>query len=210
MTPITLLIADDHAIVRKGIRSCLTPYKHIRVLGEARNGEEAVRKASTLKPDVILLDISMPKMSGLDVIPLLRRSHPNARILILTIHNSKEYLSRSVKTGADGFVLKDAEPSEIKRAIEAVYHGGAFFSPGVSKEILGTLAGEEGQELSRREREVLILIAEGFSSSEIAGRLFISERTVATHRQRIMKKLDIHTIAGLTKYAITQGLLKDR
>lgn len=209
---ITVLIVDDHAIVREGLRSCLASQPHIRILDEASNGIEAIEKAISLKPDVILLDLSMPVLSGLDAALSLRRKLPATKILILSIHNSKEYVSRIVKAGADGFVLKDSEPSEIVKAIEAVHHGDAFFSPSISKTILEGLKEKKKEEdkLSHREREILILIAEGLSSSEIAKHLCISERTVGTHRERIMKKLNIHTVAGLTKYAVARGYINAR
>ncbi len=203
--PITLLLADDHFIVREGLRACFADQKQIKIVGEASNGKEAIEKAEALRPDVILLDISMPVMSGIEALPILRRRVQNSKIIVLTIHNSKEYVSRILKSGAHGYVLKDAAPAELLRAIESVYGGDAFFSPAVSKTLVSSIQREEA-ELSKRECEVLSLIAEGYSNVEIAERLFISERTVGTHRERIMKKLDIHSAAGLTKYAIAHGL----
>lgn len=206
MKPITLLLADDHFIVREGLRACFADQKQIKIVGEASNGKEAIEKAEALRPDVILLDISMPVMSGIEATPILRRRVKNSKIIILTIHNNKEYVSRILKSGAHGYVLKDAAPAELLNAIESVHRGDAFLSPAVSKTLVTTIQREEA-ELSEREREVLSLIAEGHSSIEIAERLFISERTVGTHRERIMKKLDIHSAAGLTKYAIAHGLI---
>ncbi len=208
MKPITLLLADDHTIIREGLRACFDGQKQFKIVGEASDGKEAIEKAEALRPDVILLDITMPVMSGIEATPILRRKVENSKILILTIHNNKEYVSRILKAGAHGYVLKDASPSELFKAVELVHRGDAFLSPAISNTIVSAFQKEEAEaELSEREREILSLIAEEHSNVQIAERLFISERTVGTHRERIMKKLGIHSAAGLTKYAIAHGLI---
>lgn len=212
---ITLLLVDDHPLVREGLRSCLVQQKTFDIVGEAIDGQEALREAKSLLPEIILLDINMPGMNGLETARLLKKTVPKSKILILTMHDSKEYISRMVSTGVQGYVLKDSSPSELIAAIEAVHRGEKYFSQKISQTVVNDYAkivrskGKKGSvELSRRESEVLALIAEGMGNKEIAGRLFVSVRTVETHRERIIRKLDIHTIAGLTRYALTKGIVK--
>jgi two-component system, NarL family, nitrate/nitrite response regulator NarL len=212
---ITLLLVDDHPLVREGLRSCLVQQKTFDIVGEAIDGQEALREAKSLLPEIILLDINMPGMNGLETARLLKKTVPKSKILILTMHDSKEYISRMVSTGVQGYVLKDSSPSELIAAIEAVHRGEKYFSQKISQTMVNDYAkivrskGKKGSvELSRRESEVLALIAEGMGNKEIAGRLFVSVRTVETHRERIIRKLDIHTIAGLTRYALTKGIVK--
>ena len=164
---------------------------------------------------IILLDINMPGMNGLETARLLKKTVPKSKILILTMHDTKEYVSRMVSTGVQGYMLKDSSPSELITAINAVHRGESYFSPKVSQAVMKDYAmiarskGKKGGvELSRRESEVLMLIAEGLGNKEIAGRLFVSVRTIETHRERIIRKLDIHTVAGLTRYALTKGIVK--
>jgi len=212
---IRILIVDDHPLVREGLRSCLVEDKRLEILGDAGDGQEAIRLAKSLLPDIILLDINMPGMNGLETARILIKTVPKSKILILTMHESKEYVHRMVAIGVQGYVLKDSPPSELIAAIGAVHHGGTFFSPKVSETVMNeyvktmrTKGGKGSAELSRREAEVLALIAEGMGNKEIAAKLFVSVRTVETHRERIIKKLDIHTVAGLTRYALTQGIVK--
>ncbi|HWP81803.1 MAG TPA: response regulator transcription factor [Bacteroidota bacterium] len=208
MRRITVFLADDHAIVREGIRSSLLHEPSVKVVGEAADGASAVQMVSQLKPNVILLDLSMPGPGGMETIPLLKKKSPTSRILILTIHNSKEYIRRVLQVGADGYILKDATPSELVQAIRAVHRGEAFFSPAVSKVLLeeartGSKRKVDGSaHFSTREKEVLSLIAQGLTNQQIADKLFVSVTTIRTHRQRIMKKLGIHSAAGLIKYAL--------
>ncbi len=211
---IRLLLVDDHPIVLDGIKSHLCAQPEFEVVGDAANGQEALRKAKLTLPDVVLMDISMPHMNGLEAIGHLRKQVPNAKILILTMHESKEYIAQVVRSGARGYLLKDSAPAELVGAIKAVHAGEVYFSPSVSKVLVqemtnnasGTLDGPPQQPLTDREREVLSLIAEGLLNKQIADKLGIGVRTIETHRERIMRKLDIHTVAGLTKYAISRGM----
>jgi two-component system, NarL family, nitrate/nitrite response regulator NarL len=208
---------DDHPIVLEGIKSHLAAQEDLEVVGEAANGQEAVRKARQLAPDIILMDVSMPKMNGLEAMSILRRQAPEAKILILTMHENKEYISQVINLGARGYMLKDSPPAELVQAIRLIHEGQVYLSPAISRVMLDELVNHNSKrripvpdmaEISGREREVLILIAEGNSNKEIAIQLGVSVRTVETHRERIMRKLRIHTVAGLTKFAISRGLIK--
>lgn len=209
---IKLLIVDDHPVVRRGISMCLSHHEQLEVVGEAADGREAIRRARELQPDIALMDIDMPQMNGLAVAEVLHREMPKLKVLILSMHGNTEYVLRILQSGARGFVLKEAPAEELVRAIETVNNGDAYFSPDVARVALNKFVqgknngGDEAQ-LTNREREVLTFIADGFSNKEIAAQLGVGVRTVETHRERIMKKLDIHTIAGLTRYALAKGLV---
>jgi len=212
---IKLLLVDDHPVVREGIKASLKTKKHIRIVGEASDGEEAITLARKLGPDVILMDISMPRMSGIEAAKRLRKSAPESKVLVLTMHDNKEYVLRMTQLGAKGYVFKDASPSELLRAIEAVNAGEVVFAPQASRHILKEYAETAGRsrrslpsDLSDRERLVLKLIAEGYGTKQIADRLCLNRKTIETYRHRIMVKLDIHSIADLTKYALTTGLVE--
>ena len=210
--PIRLLIADDHPVVRHGICTCLAHHERIQIVGEAGDGREALTLTRELKPDVVLMDIDMPQMNGLVVTDLLRREMPQVKVLIFSMYSNSEYALRIIQCGARGFVLKEAPPEEIVHAIEAVDSGTAHFSPEVARVALDQVVRGNGEvagssRLSSREREVLMHLAEGESNKEIARQLAIGVRTVETHRERIMRKLDIHSIAGLTRFAIAQGMV---
>ncbi len=209
---IRVLVADDHPVVRKGLLSCLERQPRLKVVGEAADGDEAVQKALELAPDVVLMDISMPRVSGLAATQHLRQAAPDIKILILSVHNNQSYIFRIIQAGAHGYVSKEAAPEELLRAIESVCDGAPFFSPSVAQAALSQLVNHGGKpepfaQLTSREREVLSLIAEGQSNKEIANRLGIGVRTIETHRERIMRRLDIHSVAGLTKFAIANGLV---
>lgn len=209
---IKVLLADDHPVVRKGIVSCLSREAHLTIVGEAADGLEAVSRARELAPDIILMDIDMPQMSGLAVTELLRKEMPEVKVLILSMHRNTDYVFRIIQSGARGYVLKEAPTEELLRAIDAVHAGEAFFSPDVARVALNQFVRTAGEmassaHLTAREREVLIQIAEGFSNKEIASRLNVGVRTVETHRERIMRKLNIRSVAGLTRFAITEGLI---
>jgi two-component system, NarL family, nitrate/nitrite response regulator NarL len=209
---IKLLLADDHRIVRQGVRSALTDYKHIEIVGEAANGKDAVEQAMKARPDIVMMDLSMPLMGGLEATRILRDRAPDIKVLALTMHDSRQYVLQILRSGGRGYVLKDTSPEELVRAIEAVDRGDAFFSPGVSRLLLDHVAvGEQvetaTQKLTPRETSVLRLIAEGFSNKEIAAQLALSVRTIETHRERIMRKLQIRTVAGLTRFAVSEGLV---
>ena len=209
---IKVMLVDDHPVVRKGVSSCLSRHEHLQIVAEASDGREAVTKARQLMPNVVLMDIDMPHMNGLAVTELLRKELPQIKVLILSMHSNTEYVLRIIQSGARGYVLKEAPTDELVRAIEAVYAGEAFFSPEVAHAALnqfvrGVANPGHDQTLTSREREVLVQIAEGLSNKEIASRLGVGVRTVETHRERIMRKLDIHSVAGLTKFAISHGLV---
>ena len=213
---IKLLLVDDHPIVLDGIKAHLVAQEEFEVVGDAANGQEALRQAKLLQPDIILMDITMPHMNGLEAMSRLRRQVPNAKILILTMHDNREYIAQIIRGGARGYLLKECSPAELVRAIKTIHSGGVFFSPSVSRVLVeqmtagGTRISERPSppNLTDREREVLVLIAEGHINKQIADQLGIGVRTIETHRERIMRKLDIHTIAGLTKFAVARGMTK--
>lgn len=209
---IKLLLVDDHPVVRRGISSCLAREERLAIVGEAADGLEAVRKAKELLPDIILMDIDMPLMNGLAVTELLRRELPNIKVLILSMHSNADYVLRIVQSGARGYVLKEASLEELVRAIETVDAGQTFFSPKIESVALNQFGRRPGEgptpsQLTNRESQVLVHIAEGLSNKEIASILGVGVRTVETHRERIMDKLRINSVAGLTKFAISKGLI---
>ena len=212
---IRILLVDDHPIVREGIKSALSKKKNISIVGEAATGEEAMVKARKLSPDVILMDINMPGMSGLETTRRLRKSVPDSKILAVTMHENREYVLEMTQLGARGYVFKDSSPSELLRAIEAVHSGELFFSPRASQQLLKSfLEGEPrtdsqaSVDLSKREKDVLQLITEGFKTKEIARLLGVTDRTVETYRHRLMTKLSVHSVAALIKHAVTKGIVK--
>lgn len=214
---IRVLVVDDHTVVREGIRSVLENAAGFEVVGEAGDGAEAIVLAEQHEPDVVLLDITMPGQSGLQVAVRLRQRLPSVRVLILSMHDRTEYVLEAVRAGASGYLLKDAGPAEVREAVRAVHRGEAYFAPAVAQKLSAALRGELEEEqrrgnlglLTPREREVLVLIADGRTNKEIAGELGISPRTVETHRESLMRKLRIHTVAGLTRFAIEAGLIND-
>jgi two-component system nitrate/nitrite response regulator NarL len=207
-SPIKVLICDDHPLVLEGIRSVVETFDHIKVVGAVRSAHAALALAEQENPDVVLMDINMPELSGLDAIELFRERLPRTRLLMLSMHDSREYISTAVMYGAAGYILKDVSPVEIISAIEAVAANGTYFSSGVAEAIL-----HKGNKhsavvpLTTREQSVLLLVARGRSNKDVAGELDISVRTVETHRKNIKKKLGIGTTAGLTRYVIDHGLM---
>lgn len=210
---IRVLLADDHPVVRRGLLSCLANQPGIEVVGEARDGQEALRMAMELNPQVMLMDIGMPRINGLEVTEHLRRDRPSIRVLILSSYTTPEYILRIIRSGAAGYLLKDASTDEMIQGIQAVSQGQVYFSSRVAHLALNqfvrrtTHEGTDSRELSNREREIITHIAEGLSNKEIACRLNIGTRTVETHRERLMRKLGIHSIAGLTRFAIINGFV---
>jgi two-component system response regulator NreC len=212
---LSIVLADDHTILRAGLRALLTADPSFEIVGEARDGREAVRCVEKLGPDLLLMDLSMPRMSGMDAIREIKKRYPDTKIIALTVHKTEEYLLTTLQAGADGFVLKDATHDELIMAIKNVMGGKSYLSPGVSEKIIeGYLDGKKSnrslsswESLSQREREVLKLIAEGYKNKEIAEDLCISLKTVEKHRANLMKKLDLHNAAALTVYAVDKGLV---
>jgi len=215
---IRILIADDHALVREGIRALLSLCDDLEVVGEAADGTEAIAAARRLDPDVVLMDINMPGLGGLEATPEILRSNPRAKILVLTQYDDREYVTRFLKNGASGYVLKRAAGSELASAVRAVHRGGLVLDPSLAREALlpttpapGVGAGEgEGryQSLTDREKQVLKLVAEGNSNKEVAQLLGISVKTAMSHRERVMQKLDIHNRTELVKFALKLGVIK--
>lgn len=210
-----VLIAEDHALVREGIRLILEAEPGIRVVGEASNGREALEMARALKPDIVLMDIGMPEMNGLEATRQLRRELPETQVLALTVHESGDYFFRMLAAGASGYVLKGAPSSELLAAVRAAGRGEVHLQPSLTTRLVGDYMrrlrrGEPVSEYDRltdREKDVLMLLAEGLTNQEIATRLSISPSTVETHRQHIMEKLELRNRTELVKYAIRHGLI---
>lgn len=209
--PIRVLVADDHMIVRTGIRHVVESEPDFEVVGEAASGSEALSLASRLRPDVVVLDISMPDQSGLEVAASLRSMAGPPRVLILSMHDNPEYVLESVRAGAHGYLLKDTAGTELRNAIRAVWRGESYFSPPVASRLSAAVRGEQDHhpldQLTSREREVLLGIVRGRTNKQVAADLGISHRTVETHRESLMRKLEIHTVAELTRFAIEAGML---
>jgi DNA-binding NarL/FixJ family response regulator len=199
---------DDHPVVREGLRSYLGGHPQLQVIGEAGSGEDALRQARRLKPDLVLMDINLPGINGLETATRLRQVAPAARVIILSVHDEREYLAQVPRSGAQGYVLKDASPTELVRAIEAVHRGETFFSPPIAAKLLNGITSAAAEPLSTREREVLAAIASGASSKEIGRRFALSANTVRTYRTRLRRKLDLHTVAAFTEYAVINGLIR--
>jgi DNA-binding NarL/FixJ family response regulator len=210
---IRVLLVDDHALVRAGLRALLRDLPGIDVVAEAGEGREALKLVKRHRPDVVVMDIAMPELNGLDATASLKRSFPDVRVVVLSMHANEEYVLRAVRAGATGYVLKGAKVGELEFAINAVARGDTYLAPSMSKYLVGkylrsTEAGPDSPDpITPRHREVLQLIAEGRTSKSIAGRLGISVRTVEAHRAQLMERLDIHDIAGLVHYAISAGLV---
>ncbi len=212
---IRLLIVDDHVLVREGIRSILNSQPDIEIVGEAANGEEAVEKADELRPDVILMDIAMPVMNGLKATEIIKKKYPDINILTLTIHEDDRYFFKILEAGASGYFLKGGSSAELISALHTVREGQVFLYPTMASMLVGNYLKHSKKEndnsylssLTKREKEVLELIAQDFTNREIASRLFLSPATVQTHRANIMAKLNLHSRTELTKYAISCGLI---
>ncbi len=215
MNKIRILLADDHPLVRSGLVKLLEPYKEFVVVGEASDGEEAVAMTTKLEPDVVVIDLSMPKLSGVEATKIIEKNNPSTKVLVLTMHDSEEYVYQILKSGAGGYVLKNSSRDELAAAIRAVAKGEKFFSPRVSEIMVEAYLrkAEKREEspledkdlpLTKREKEILFYIADGLSNTQIAEKLFISPRTVDTHRTNIMQKLDIHDAANLVRFALSK------
>lgn len=214
--PIRVLLADDHAVLRSGLKLLLDPRPDMVVVGEATDGAELLSLVTETSPDVILLDLTMPRLGGLEVLPLLRQQAPHARVLILTMHDDQGYLRQALRTGAAGYVLKKAADVELIAAIQAVVRGDVYVHPSMTRSLLEEMIPERddsgGEEalwdtLSDREQEVLRLVALGYTNQEIADQLALSVKTVETYRARGMEKLKLRSRAALVRFALSHGLL---
>ncbi len=210
---IRVLIADDHTIMRAGLRSLLEKEAQIEVVAEAENGRRAVQLAVEHKPDVVVMDVSMPDLNGIEATSQVLESLPDAKVIALSMHTDKRFVMGMLRAGASGYLLKDCASQELASAIISVASNKKYLSPDIAGVVIeDSLYGGQQQEegvssmISAREREVLQLIAEGWSTKQIAAHLYVSVKTIETHRRQIMKKLDLHNIADLTKYAIREGL----
>lgn len=208
--PITVLVADDHAIVREGLVALLAAQSDIRVVGTAADGRDTVRQAETLKPEVVVMDISMPDMNGIEAAREIHRRLPAARVVILSMHSSAEHVYHALEAGARAYLLKESAANEIVAAVRAAHAGRRYLSPKIAEVIADNIgrasAASPLESLSGRERQVLQLVAEGRSSAEIAKTLNLSPKSVDTYRSRLMQKLHIGDIAGLVKFAIQHGI----
>ncbi|MCF8155094.1 MAG: response regulator transcription factor [Rhodoferax sp.] len=213
MTTVRVLLADDHTLVRAGLRKLLESIAGMEVVGEAGDGLQLLEMVEKLQPQVVLMDIAMPRLNGLEATSRLVKAWPSIRVLILSMHQNAEYVRQALRQGAVAYLLKDAAPLELELALRAVLRGETYLSPAVSKGVVSDyvhrLRSEEQpvDPLTPRQREVLQLIAEGQSTKEIARRLDLSVKTVETHRTQLMKQLDIHEVAGLVRYAVRAGLV---
>jgi len=215
MKKTSIVIAEDHTILREGLQALLSGKKEFNVVGEAKDGREAIHSVEENKPDIILLDLSMPRMNGLEAIQEIKKRSVNTKILVLTVHKTEEYVLASLEAGADGYILKEATHSELLIAINNVLSGKPYLSPGISEKVIeGYLSGKnkaknKGSQdrLTKREREILKLIAEGHTNKRISEILCISIKTVEKHRSNVMGKLDIHNVSALTLYAVEKGIV---
>jgi DNA-binding NarL/FixJ family response regulator len=207
---IKVLLADDHALVRAGIRSLLNAMAQVEVVAEASSGEEAIELASSSRPDVVLMDIAMKGITGLEAAARMRERMPEVRVVILSMHSGEEYVLQALRAGAAGYLLKDAATGELELALRSVMRGESWLSPAVSRQVVEgyVRSGESAPEaLTARQREVLRLVAGGKSTKEIAFLLNLSVKTVETHRAQIMERLNIRDVAGLVRYALRTGLV---
>jgi DNA-binding NarL/FixJ family response regulator len=220
MKPIKVILVDDHSLVRAGIRSLIQNISGVEVIAEANNGRDAIRLIDELIPDLVLLDIAMPELNGLEVISRISKDNLITRVIILSMHTNEEYVVQALKAGAAGYLLKDSAPNELEIAVNAVMRGETYLSPAISKHVVDNYLRrisdvspekEKGpdifKQLTSRQREILQLIAEGNSTKEIANKLNVSIKTVETHRMQLMDRIGIHDVAGLVRYAIRMGII---
>jgi DNA-binding NarL/FixJ family response regulator len=212
---VRIVIAEDHTILREGLKSLLSSNPDFEIIGEAEDGREAIRCVEKFKPDLILMDLSMPRINGLDAIKEIKKRFSETKILVLTVHKTEEYILATLKSGADGYILKDSTHAELVLAVKNVLSGKHYISPGISEKVIeGYLEGKKTlktksswETLTQREREILKLIAEGYKNKEIGNYLCISPKTVEKHRANLMEKLDLHNVQALTAFAIEKGLV---
>jgi DNA-binding NarL/FixJ family response regulator len=220
MKTIKVILVDDHSLVRAGIRSLIQNISGVEVIAEANNGRDAIRLIDELIPDLVLLDIAMPELNGLEVISRISKDNLVTRVIILSMHTNEEYVVQALKAGAAGYLLKDSAPNELEIAVNSVMKGETYLSPAISKHVVDnylrrisdvSTEKEKGpdifKQLTSRQREILQLIAEGNSTKEIANKLNVSIKTVETHRMQLMDRIGIHDVAGLVRYAIRMGII---
>jgi len=210
MKKITVLLADDHAVVRQGLRAVLAAEEDIEVVGEAENGHQAVTLAKTIRPNVVIMDLAMPQLNGMEATRQILRSTRTTKVLVLSSYGDEECVSQMLEAGAVGYVIKHSAASDLSKAIREVSRGNGYFSPAIAKRLHDRERGGSGTVggLTVREAEVLQLVAEGFSNKQAAKQLGISVKTIEKHRQQLMNKLNIHETAGLTRYAISRNIVE--
>jgi DNA-binding NarL/FixJ family response regulator len=212
--PVRVLLADDHKLVRAGFRAMLNTLRDVEIIGETGDGREALELIQKHRPDVVLLDITMPSLTGLEVAKRVTNLIENVRVIILSMHTSEDYIARAVRAGVSGYLLKNADPVELELAIRAAMNGEMYLSPAVSKQLVEDYArrmrqeGAPEEQLTTRQREILQLIAEGKATKDIASGLNLSIKTVETHRKDLMARLGIRDVPGLVRYAIRAGIIK--
>ena len=210
-----IIIAEDHTILREGLRALLSSDPELEIAGEAEDGQEAIRCVEKFKPSLVLMDLSMPRMNGMDAIKEIKKRSPGTKVLVLTVHKTDEYILATLQAGADGYVLKDSTNTELRLAIRTVLNGKSFISPGISGKVIEgyldhkrpLIPSTPWDTLTSREKGILKLIAEGYKNKEIADFLCISVKTVEKHRANLMQKLDLHSVSALTALAIEKGLI---
>ena len=220
MKPVKVILADDHSLVRAGIRSLIQNIPGVEVIAEADNGRDAIKLIDELNPDLVLLDIAMPELNGLEVVARISKEFSDTKVIILSMHTNEEYVVQALRSGASGYLLKDAAPNELEIAVNAVMRGETYLSPAISKHVVDNylkrisnvspdkeLSPDIFTQLTSRQREILQLIAEGNSTKEIANKLNVSIKTVETHRMQLMDRIGIHDVAGLVRYAIRAGII---
>jgi len=217
-TRISVLLVDDHTMVRQGLRALLEAEEDLSVVGEAENGRQALQMVKRLQPDVVVMDIAMPALNGLEATRQISVQNPKSKVVVLSSYNDDEYVQQLTEAGARGYLVKQTAGQNLTMAIRQANKGKSFFSPSISKRMLdqrqqaalkGEPARKSGRHLTPREREVLQLVAEGHGNKQIAAELLISVKTVEKHRQQVMNRLDIHDVAGLTRYAVTHGIVEN-
>lgn len=215
MKTLRVILADDHTLVRAGLRSLVEQLKDVTVVAEANDGHEVLAAAASHHPDVVLMDITMPRMNGFEAALRLKKEHPQVKIIILSMHASEEYVLQALRAGASGYLVKDSAPLELNLALQSVARGETYLSPPISRQVVESYMQRVGQGqadeplalLTGRQREILQLIAEGSSTKDIARKLNLSVKTVETHRAQLMERLDIHDVAGLVRFAVRHGLV---
>ncbi len=217
MSVLKVLLVEDHVIVRQGVKALLAEESDVHVVGEAGDGSQALQLIETLRPDIVLMDLALPNIGGIEVTRQIRERFPNIQVIVLSMHDNEEYVFRALRAGASGYVLKQSTSTELVLALRAVVAGNTFLSPGISQILISDYVQRSKSEaqdqdaldiLTPRERQVLQLIVRGYNNRQIAEQLHISIKTVETHRGNMMKKLDVHDRAGLVKFALDSGLIR--